>query len=275
MLRLLVSICFLATLSLRVEASPSLEGVFIGSIKFFQSNGISRDIPLQLSLYFSEERETINTGSGPRETRIIDGAFVIDDEGGPYMMTRVFYDIDTNTLDMRYSRDFNGPENRSPASLRLTGRIREDGVIEGRVISGEFGRVGSFQVSPSEQQALVVNPKYYGEWTGIAPSPLKKYSFTIQPALGLSINPLNMELAFTPGKIGSVNLGGGVEVGFNRVSIDYFRRTLRLAAEDVSGPNVVLECSILDDELNLRCRHNTVYGGSGSSMMKRVVLNQK
>lgn len=252
-------------------AQPSLVGVFAGSIEL--TAGTPRTIPLEISLSLSEETETVETANGPEQRRVIDAAFNIDDEGGPYTFTKVTYDLDLNILDLRYSRNLGESENRPAApSVRFTGKFNDDGSIEGKVVSGSYGVIGTFKLQKTNATFLVQRQKYNGVWTAKPDWTTRTFGINLNPSLADSINPAGMELGYTPGKVGSFRIDGDlVNISFNRVSIDYIRQRALLTSVGQDGVNVSLDCIIVPVTYDLDCTLATVFGGNqGRAYFQKV-----
>jgi hypothetical protein len=203
-------------------------------------DGQERDIPLALSLVLTDEPMQTPTGT----EYVIDGAFVVDEEGGPYTFVRVSYDIENNRLDMKYSRPRGDPTTTSPASLRLVGSLQADGGITGNVTSGVFGPIGTFRVM--RDPSLVSLPhrnKYIGTWRGIGHNiPYNEdtpITISLQPSASNTVNPPGYEFDFTPGHLGGLTFRDVPISTFNQVVIDYLRRKI-LMIDNSSSVNVEL-----------------------------------
>ncbi len=268
-----------ATLSMsasRSYANPAndiaIDGVFVGTMQL--ADGVAREIPLQISLNVSSETILEETPNGPQERRVIDGSALIDDEGGPYAFAKVTYDIDSNTIDMRYSRM--GPQDleRLPASLRFTGSFQEDGSLTGRVVSGFVGRIGTFSLKRSDLPHLQVTHKYRGRWEGttryLKTGEVKSTFVVLETAQTSAINPPNFELGFTPGKVGSYTFGYG-QIGFSHAHIDYLRRKVVLIDAAGGKNSLDMELDIDFENGTLKGFVNSVYGGRSAVVdYKRV-----
>lgn len=241
------SVLLVATLALiqTPAFAQDFDGVFVGEMELV--DGYVRKIPLQISLTVSDETVMEDTPSGPAERRIIDGSVLIDDEGGPYAFTKVTYDIDSNVLDMRYSRMGAEDMERLPTSIRLTGQLENDGSLSGRVVSGYMGKIGTFTAKRSDLEHLVVTPKYRGRWEGTtrytATNEVKKSFVVIEPTSSAIMNPPNFEFGYTPGKVGSYTIGAG-QMAFSQVYIDYLRRKVVLVDATGGVNSISLEMDI-------------------------------
>jgi len=266
------------TSALYAQQGPSLSGVFVGAIHF-NDGAEKRDIHLQVSLSRSEETEPVETPNGIQQRYIIDAAFSLDHEGGPYIFSKVNYDVDLNILDMRYSR--NPAENSSapaPASLRFTGKFNSDGSIEGYVTSGFYGRIGTFNLAKTDLDFLTQTPKYFGRWVAKPDWTEQVYGLSIEPGIGDTLNPPGLELGFTPGKLGNFGIDRKVltpfplvNIGLNRTSIDYLRRRMVISSTTTSGTNISLDCKILEPTMDLECTLRTINGGlKGKVFFKKV-----
>jgi hypothetical protein len=262
-----ISVAFLLCTQV-ARSEPSLNGVFVGHLTL--DDGKVREVPFQLSMTLSDETEIVETVNGPEQRRVIDASFAVDGEGGPYTFSKITYDIDLNVIDMRYSRIIGG-DDRSPASLRLTGKFNDDGSLQGRIVSGYYGVMGTFTLAKTAQRTIEHRNVYSGMWAGHSEWSGQDFVVQLQPTLTNTLNPPGMELGFTPGKVGGIDIGGGAQIGFNSVSIDYLRQRLVLASVDPSGPNISLNCDIVPVSLDLDCQFDSVYGGrKGPVYLKKI-----
>jgi hypothetical protein len=160
---------------------------------------------------------------------VIDGAFVVDEEGGPYTFVRVSYDLDNNRIDMKYSRPRGDPTTSSPAAFRLVGSLAEDGSMAGNVTSGLYGPIGTFKIKRDDSlHALPRKTKYVGSWYGDAHNvrfnDYGSVAVHLNPAASVTTNPPEFEFEYTPGRIGGYEWDGVPVGSFNQVVIDYLRR---------------------------------------------------
>lgn len=250
--------------------SGDITGIYVGSMHL--TDGKERDIPLALSLTLTDETVSSPTGL----EYVIDGAFVVDEEGGPYAFTKVSYDLDNNRFDMKYSRPRMDPTSSSPASLRLVGGFAENGeVVSGRVSSGVFGPIGTFKVVRDDSlSSIPFRQKYVGKWRG------DYYNFhaqrsgpveiTIQPSARDTENPAGMEFDFTPGRRGGYSVDGFWIASFNHVVIDYLRR--RIIMNDDQG-SISLEMEINVDDMTLSGEQNSAAWGL-TTVFNRLTLGR-
>jgi hypothetical protein len=236
--------------SLQIFAAhaPAIEGIYVGKMKV-NLNHKTRVLPLQLAL--STTGETVVTQFGPQlfeERIVIDGAFLVDDEGGPYGVGHVTYNVDLSQLDLRYNRR-DITLGQVPASFRLNGNVDANGNVLGRVISGFNGVIGSFELKRAPQQTtLKVTHKYKGVWAGYGVGQ-GGTRMALEIGLGTSlrpqVNPPNYEFYYTPGKLGYVSWNG-IKTPFAQIAVDYLRRRVIFsdsAALD-NGPVETAECEI-------------------------------
>ena len=87
-----VLLVFGAATSVSAAGGNPITGIYVGSMHL-TDGGNERDIPLSMSLLLTDET------SGNQF--IIEGQFIVDEEGGPYTFSRVTYDIDNNRFDMK------------------------------------------------------------------------------------------------------------------------------------------------------------------------------
>lgn len=211
---------FLIPSSKLALAQNTFSGVYSGSMSL--TDGFARTIPLSLSLVVTNQDET--TPNGTR--KVIDGAFVVDDEGGPFAFSKVSLDLSAARIDMRYNRLRQDTTPSAPSAFRLIGILKENGVIEGEVSSGMRGMIGTFSVKHTSQTGLNVTPKYVGRWEGkltYSDGYSVKSVLRLQASNNNATNPPESELDFTPGRVGSMEMEG-VQYPFSIVTIDYLRR---------------------------------------------------
>lgn len=219
--------------SLLLAANGGITGIYVGNMHLV--DGTERDIPLAFSLALTDE--TSSTPSGTQY--IIDGSCVIDEEGGPYTFTRVYYDLDNNRLDLKYSRPRNDPTTVAPASFRLVGGFDNDDAISGTVTSGMYGPIGTFTVKRDVTlKTLPIRNKYAGRWDGVGRNVKFNYSaqtsIVLQSSSGHNItNPADYEFEFTPGHTGGYTFDNVLIGVFNQITIDYLRRKVNMV--DGSG----------------------------------------
>jgi len=202
-----------------------MDGIYDGEITL---KGKTAPIPLQIALTRTGETSVIQTG--PQvfiERSVIDGAFLIDDEGGPYGFDAVSYNLDKSEIDLRYNRsDLNLGE--VAAAFRLVGNVDEKGAISGRVLSGIRGVIGTFRATRTDRETLQVTRKYQGIWAGEAQR-TGGGTAAIEFGLGTSLrarnNPPTYEFDYTPGKLGYV-AWNNQKSHFNHIAIDYLRKKL-------------------------------------------------
>lgn len=200
----------------------TISGVYVGSMHLV--DGSERDIPLAVALVLTDE--TTSTPNGLEY--VIDGSFVVDDEGGPYTFTKVSYDIDNNRFDMKYARERLDPT--ALATFRLIGGFDGDNGITGRV-TGIYGPIGTFVVKRSNSVVtLPFKQKYLGSWRGsyrnIRFNSGGIAQITLQPSSKPTQNPTGMEFDFTPGRTGGYTYNGTWITSFSQVIIDYLRRKI-------------------------------------------------
>ncbi|MEZ4752127.1 MAG: hypothetical protein R3B54_16285 [Bdellovibrionota bacterium] len=224
-----------------VLLGATLDGIFEGTMQLKHRNGQSFSVPLAVALTPTGEVISVPAGSGIfHEEQVIDGAFVIDDEGGPYSFTKVSYRLAENTLDLRYDRFDSALEER-PASFRLVGKFDPEGRVTGRVVSGTYGPIGKFVLVPTDLDSLPVRDKYVGTWRGSTTiGGDGELAITIGTSPIVSSNPVNFEFEYTPGRLASISYNGtGYEI--SEVFIDYLRRRLYLIQKVGQGQSLVFQ----------------------------------
>jgi hypothetical protein len=219
-----------------------------------------RKIKIEVTLTRTGETITVPVGPNKLEQRqVIDGAFLVDDEGGPWAFTKVSYNLDKNLLDLRYDRQLVSSIT-FPADFRLVGHFNEKGVITGRVLSGNRGPIGTFELLPSKRVGLEARPKYLGEWRGVARTLSGgKAWFSIVLGAGLRevSNPFDLEFDFSPGKLAYFSWNGE-KFNFNNVVIDFLRQRVILTFIDGQGRQVNTARGDIDFDRGLM--RGTLYG---------------
>ncbi len=237
-----------------------LEGIYKGEMTL-TDDGRQRSIPLALSLVLTDETEP------GFDEFIIDGVILVDEEGGPYALSKVSVDIEDLSIDMRYYRAQRSPGDDSPANFRLAGFFNADGSIEGQVFSAIGGLIGSFTVNPSDEDVLSVNKKYAGRWQGVAELTNGEERVPFRVVLNDSLqshnNPPNYEFEFTPGKIGSIKWNRS-QIAISEVTIDYLRRNVVLYHRGNSGS---IELSI---QFTMDFSTGKIHGAVNSSLNGRT-----
>ena len=238
-------------------AEHRFEGVYKGSMKLFAPEKAvagdkvmpTREVPLQIGLVLTGRYTLVPKGSGTglEEQQIINGTVLVDDEGGPYVFTKVTYYIDRSEIDIVYSRPQITLNNSYPSSFRLIGDMKVDGSIPGRVISGTRGYIGDFRVVREALSTIEVKQKYIGTWVGtsylLKQGLTEDFALTIRGAVQATTNPPDFEFNFTTGRIGSM-VFETVPMSFNTFAIDYLRGRAVLTDNIIGGsqtPSVSLE----------------------------------
>jgi hypothetical protein len=247
---------------------PAIEGIYAGEMKL-KLGKISRVVPLQLAMTTTGESVVVQIAPGVNEERlVIDGAFLVDDEGGPYGVGHVTYNLDLGELDLRYNRR-DETLGQVPSSFRLDGKVDAQGNMLGRVISGLQGVIGTFQLKRSTLTTLKVTTKYQGVWAGEGRTP-QGYNVPLEIGLGTSerpqVNPPNYEFYYTPGKLGYVSWKG-TKAPFNQIAVDYLRRSIVMSdtGSIESGAIATAECHIDDATQDLIGTLYGVYRGKVAS----------
>jgi hypothetical protein len=229
------------TSAARAEEINLMDTAYTG---FMNIVGNPHPVPLALQLHQTDDLESITTATGSFTQYRIDGAFLVDDEGGPYRMARVTYDIETGELDMRYTRT---GAIELPTSFRLYGQLAADGTVTGTVYSGFSGNIGTFSVKASPGTTLIARPKYVGHWSGpgtyLPTGAVSTTRLVIAPSNGTVITPDTIEFAFSSGKTGTFYFKGA-EFPFSHVVIDYLRHRLLMINNVGGGVNSSLEADI-------------------------------
>lgn len=249
-------------------ALDNLTGTYEGTMALWEP---ARTVPLKMTLSMVESPDPVNG-----QMLVIVGAFTIDDEGGPYNFSKVTFDINDGSLDMRYTRPNHERVLNTPVHLRFIGRLDDSNgtTVSGRVLSGFQGPIGEFSVRHvGAQTTLSSVSKYEGVWAGRAnfSTGSGRCRITLAPSISQVSNPEHLELDFTNSKIGSFNYEG-VEFPFTRVFIDYLRGTVIM----VSGGNspgegsLTLESSIDANGVLSGQFISTYRGQNGSYTARRI-----
>jgi len=225
----------LASLSAVASAQDEFEfeGIYFGHIELAETG---QKIELQVSLALTGE--TISRAGGEVE-QVIDGSFVLDQEGGAYSFSKVSFNINEAKIDMKYLRQDLMSSEETPASFRLVGFFKEDNSIEGRVFSGQRGPIGTFTVQHGGSPTFRRVSKYTGRWRGQAD--LRSggripMAIELVDTEGSTINPVNLEFGYTPGKLASINWGA-IQFSMSMITIDYLRGVISMRrGGEITGP---------------------------------------
>ncbi len=225
-------------------ASIELEGVFEGNIAYLQPNGEVRNVDLQVALTMTGET-SLRPGGGTEQ--VIDGAFLLDGEGGAYTFNKVSFDLDEAKLDMKYNRQEINGGSEEPASFRLVGFFNAEGVVEGRVFSGDRGPIGNFNMKRSNRSSFEFRANFVGSWSGYAK--LKEggkvpVRIELVDREGSTTNPIEMEFSYTPGKLAHIRWAS-INFAASTVTIDYLRGIVNLRrTESGNSSDIVVEFKI-------------------------------
>jgi hypothetical protein len=217
----------------QADEGLEFEGIYFGQLDLSESGGKAVDLQLSLAL----TGETVTRPGGEVE-QVIDGAFVLDQEGGAYTFTKVSFDINEAKIDMKYLRQELTSNPETPASFRLVGYFQSDNSIEGRVFSGTRGPIGTFKVTHGGVPAFRRQSKYTGRWEGFADlraGGRVPMSIELVDTEGSTTNPVNMEFAFTPGKLASIHWGA-INFSMSNIVIDYLRGVISMRRGGETGP---------------------------------------
>jgi len=202
------------------------EGIYEGAMNI-AIGGTTRTVPLQLAIVLTGDTITRPDGD---IVQVIDGAFLVDGEGGAFPFTKVTFDLSDSRLDMRYSRPKNTIGDENPSNFRLIGSYESNGSIRGRVLSGNRGPVGTFAVAWVSRPAFVRTTLYRGKWDGLAKFPHGgevPMSIQLVDSEGATINPFDMEFEYTIGKLANVRWNN-LNFSISNVVIDYLRGIVAL-----------------------------------------------
>jgi hypothetical protein len=231
----------------KMEKTRGIDGIYQGTIK--TDFGAKLTIPLQVALTVTGETTITQTGPQTFEERnVIDGAFIIDDEGGPYAFSLVSYNLDLSQIDMRYNR-LDATLGQVAASFRLVGNVDKNGNIKGRVLSGMRGPIGVFELTLTKEKIMHPARKYSGTWAGKGQTFPNADPVDLEIGLGdatrVRNNPPTYEFTFTPAKLGYVSWNDQAAY-FNAISIDYLRRAVAFSDTNttVNGQVAAADCYI-------------------------------
>jgi hypothetical protein len=236
---------------------PGIEGHYLGILDLTYDR--PRKVPIEVTLTMTGETVTVQTGPGHFEERqVIDGAFLVDDEGGPFAFTRVSYNLDKNLLDLRYDRrQFTSAS--SPADFRLVGSFDPLGNLKGTVLSGNRGPIGTFTMRPVDRVGLDAKRKYSGRWIGTGrfnQGGIHSFDIVISESLQQTDNPFDFEFDYTPGKMAYYAVDT-YKFNFNNIAIDYLRQRIFLSKIDGSRNTLTAECDV---DFENRTMKGTLYG---------------
>lgn len=241
---------------------PPIEGSYRGMLSLH--DGPPLQIPISLNLNFTDQVEKVETSPGVFEMqKVIDGAFLVDKEGGPYAFTKVVYRFRTSELDMKYSRT-KGVTVGQPASFRLVGKVAQDGSVKGRVLSGYKGKMGTFTLYKVPEEALVSKRVYAGFWAGyvtlVPEGERMLFGIAIAPTGLASLNPEQLEFDFSRGKIGHADFNF-IQLPLSKVSVDYLHRKVMMSSQGSEGRSVAVEAYYDIKTQHLKGYVSSIYGG--------------
>jgi len=259
------SVIFLLALE-TAASSQDLKGIYSGVIESSIQPG--NTIPLQVSLYPTNE---FKTTSGAR-MQVIDSAFLIDDEGGPFGFSDVKFDPNTGFLELSYLRPQEGSEAQTP-NFKLEGKIDAQGVFSGKVQAISSGFTGTFTIKKSNQTFLVVKTKYSGSWKGkLKQNDGKMIPFGISLANSIiqTQNPPAYDFEYSRGRLGSYSYEDATFPA-TQIYINYFKREISIASRTLEGgTSFVTTFKILDGGKKLK----GLLGSSGSGLVGTVDLDR-
>lgn len=124
-----------ASLSL-ADNAKELDGTYSGTLKF---DG-AKEVPLEAALKAIGQPAIVKSKDGNAEEhqQEFEGAFIVDDDGGPYELTRALYHLEKKAIDMVYCR----PGLKCPPEVpfSLLGKLAADGSISGIVTAPKVTR---------------------------------------------------------------------------------------------------------------------------------------
>lgn len=210
----------------------AIEGIYTGYIELYEPEGVQ--VPVQLSLTLTGERVFTPRGD---ERPVIDASLLVGEEGGPFACSNVDLDVDEAEIDIRYERPKNNMSETSPSNFRLVGKLKSQMRIEGRVLSGTRGPVGTFVLDKSRSETLNMKIIYKGSWSGEATSIdgfKVPFELTLTPTQDATVNPSEYEFEYSLGKIGAIKWNN-TRLSFDQVYVDYVRREVYLFKSNSRG----------------------------------------
>jgi hypothetical protein len=221
------------------QDNAGFEGIYEGHMDL-QIGNTTRRVPLQISLVLTGETVVRPNGD---IVQVIDGAFLVDGEGGAFPFARVRFDLSNFSLDMRYSRPMMEMGNETPSSFRLVGDYHTNGTVTGRVLSGNRGPIGQFEVKHTNQAVFARTDFYQGKWAGhadLSGGGEIPMSLELVDAQGATTNPPVLEFDYTPGKLGNIHWNN-LNFSIRDITIDYL---LGIISMRVTGPTGSSDLSI-------------------------------
>jgi hypothetical protein len=225
----------------------NFSGIYEGSMHLtFPDSLVPRDIPLQVSLVLTGKTTQDPDGD---VTQVIDGSFLIDGEGGAFPFIDVDFDFFNGRLEMTYIRPGTDIGDRTPGSFTLRGRYsNSDASVKGEVHSSNRGPLGTFELKRTQKTTFATTAKYTGYWQGLARFPdggEVPMSLQLLNAEGSTVNPLELEFGYTPGKLAHVRWNN-LRFSISHVTIDYLRGvvTLRKLSSVGASSELSIEFSI-------------------------------
>ena len=247
-----------------------INGIYSGSMHLIDQS--ERDIPLQLALTLTGEYAIVDGVN----RLVIDANVLIDDEGGPFGFSKVYYDQDANTIDLIYYRP---QANSIPVSpgFQLKGHF-ENGfsTLKGFVYSSRSGRIGTFEVNRNNNRSMVMTRKYSGRWVGpITFEPENRQEMFEIAMVDSGIptrSPADFEFEYSRGKAAYYSTHD-IHQGIETTQIDYLRRRFFLQSRNSQTGELAIsiEFTITPDGKTITGVMNSVFGGQrGSFVMNKV-----
>ncbi len=228
----------------------TLDGVYKGTMNLTDDE--VRTIPLSISLTITNQ-----TAPNPPDTifddqKLIKGTFLLDFDGGPYVLKSVTYTVETGRIEFYYQRSTS-----FTPDLWFEGQFKGARTIEGTVNSSiKGGQIGTFQLKKSSDVGLEKIPMYRGTWKGvmtwIRPEENNRktpMNLSIYEAPKDHLNPANMEIEETKGLGGFFNPNDARPENptykLDIISIDYLRRRMELTyLHPIGNTKIELICTI-------------------------------
>jgi hypothetical protein len=228
-------------------------------------------LPIVFSLKLTDDDVPTNPDEPFAAKKRIAGAFLLDDEAGPFPLTLSDFEINRGHFNLQYNKLSTTGTPSPSVSLRFECDRRADGSCTGNVTSAQNGDFATFTMhrSSKNSQVLTAKPKYVGQWKGTMvmvgdtkdPStPLGQINafnrslglpeipqdndigFYIGAADGIDpTNPSWLELDSTHRRIGSYWIGSNQLIGtspFTTIIFDYFHRKVLLTYVNPAAPSV-------------------------------------
>lgn len=242
--------------------AETFAGVYSGEVELTGGKTLSLDIYL-------DAQENLNNVNSIDTYKIV-GSFVLDGEGGPYAFTKIEYHLETEKIDLYYSKT--GQNNE----FLLRGAYTTPFSFKGKVVSDTMGPIGQFSVTKSNTKSKLVRiPKYVGTWEGerikIVDGEEHRDSFKLV-LLPFSVsvsNPENYHFGYSLGKFGHFIIGNATPLGASIVSMDYVTSQAKISYVSSSGSSLTLDGEFSKNGRIFKGSLESTYRGNVGSFVLR------